>query len=132
MKNLQLIDDGTLDTVFFCDACGGRERFSDVERDSDGYVTEEEISRLTAEHAEECDGPENLSYHNLACRWYAGQWSSLYAFLSTGTIQETLSSEILSCIPHAEKNSHPNELQALKEFQAWAEQEEAKKFPSLD
>jgi hypothetical protein len=131
MKNLlTLCDDGTMDTVFQCEHCSSELRYSDVERDSEGYIPEEEISRLSAEHADECEGPEDLSHGELASRWHSGQWSPLYAFLSTGTVTEGLSSEILSCIPHAEKNSHENEVQALKEFQEWAESEESKKFPT--
>lgn len=131
MKNLlTLCDDGTMDTVFHCEHCSRELRYSEVERDSEGYIPEEEISRLSAEHAEECEGPKDLSHEELASRWHGGQWTALYAFLYTGTVTEWLSSEILSCITHAEKNSHANEVQALKEFQQWAEQEEAKKFPT--
>lgn len=121
-----------MDTVFQCEHCSQWVRYSEVERDSEGYIPEEEVSRLASEHAEECAGPEDLSHHELSSRWHGGQWTALYAFLSTGTVQETLSSEIRSCIPHAEKNSHEKEVQAMKEFQQWAEQKEAKLFPSED
>ena len=39
-KTLRLIDDGTLDTVVRCSKCGTIERFSDVERNDDGDITE--------------------------------------------------------------------------------------------
>lgn len=75
---------------------------------------------------------EDFSHYALAERWHGGQWSPLYAFLSTGTVTEGLSSEILSCMSHATKNSDEEEHSALFEFAQWAETEEAKKFPSED
>ena len=133
MKNLHLVDDGTMDTVFYCEQCSQQVRYSNVETDSEGYILEEEISSIEADHANECEGPppETLSHHALACDYHSGQWSALYAFSSTGTVTETLSSEIRSALAHAEKMAHhPAEINALKEFLEWAKTQESNKFPT--
>lgn len=36
-------------------------------------------------------------YRELAGQYHVGQWSALYAFASTGTIQPSLASEIVEC-----------------------------------
>ena len=36
-------------------------------------------------------------YRELAGKYHGGQWSALYAFASTGTIQPSLASEIVEC-----------------------------------
>ena len=83
----------------------------------------------------------------VANEWHGGQFSALYAFSSTGTVQETLSCEIRSCIKIAErtleKSSDGEDVDArllqvsedidiLKEFLEYAELAEAKKFPPQD
>lgn len=132
MKNLlTLCDDGTMDTVFHCEHCSGELRYSDVERDSEGYIPEEEISRLSADHAEECEGPEDLSHEELASRWHGGQWTALYAFLSSGTVTLGLTMEVVSATESARKQEcHTAEIDALEEFSRWAQIEETKKFPN--
>lgn len=39
----------------------------------------------------------NQSYRELAGQYHGGQWSALYSFASTGTVQPSLSSEIVEC-----------------------------------
>ena len=126
MENFSLVDDGTMDTVIRCDTCKQTETFSEVERSDDSDTDTEILSSLYATH--EC---VDVSFHRLAELYHSGQWSPLYAFLSTGTVVETLSCEIRSAIRMQEKSStHCAELAALEEFAQWAEAEEAKKFPN--
>lgn len=121
MENFSLVDDGTMDTVIRCETCKQVERFSDVERSSDPEADAETLSSLYAQHT--C---EDLSHARLAELYHGGQWSALYAFLSTGSVVNGLHSEILSCIRMAEKSSkHCAELAALEEFAQWAEKEES-------
>lgn len=129
MSRLTLVDDGTLDTVFACDACGREVRYAGdhFERDESGYLPDTAEADAAAEHEEECEGPEDTSHYGLACRWHGGQWSSLYAFLSSGTVTQGLACEIRECITIARKqDEHPAEVQGLEDFEQWAEQEEKK------
>lgn len=127
MENFSLVDDGTMDTVIRCQTCKQSERFSDVERFADPDADAEAISSLYAQHT--C---EDISHARLAELYHSGQWSPLYAFLSTGTVVQGLHSEILSCIRKQAKNAHCAEMAALEEFSTWAECEEAKLFPNED
>lgn len=121
MENFSLVDDGTMDTVIRCQTCKQVERFSEVERSADPDADAEILSSLYREHT--C---EDLSHARLAELYHSGQWSPLYAFLSTGTVVNGLHSEILSCIRMAEKSSkHCAELAALEEFAEWAKGEES-------
>jgi hypothetical protein len=129
MRNLTLLDDGTLDTLFQCAECRKRIRYSEFDRDTEGRPDADAMDKAESDHAEECEGPENLSFSSLAERWHGGQWSSLYAYLSTATVTVGLASELRSCVAHAIVASHWRECEALREFQAWAEKEEAKLFP---
>lgn len=56
MNNLTLLDDGTLDTVFECSKCGEDIRFSgeSIERDEDGYMTDDGLAYAEESHAEDC------------------------------------------------------------------------------
>lgn len=51
--NIQLGDDGTMDTVFYCEKCSEEIRYSDVDRDDDGYVTDEFFEQVADDH--ECE-----------------------------------------------------------------------------
>ena len=55
MPELTLLDDGTLDTVFLCSECGEELRYSDVERDSDGSISDDTLRQYAEEHADECE-----------------------------------------------------------------------------
>lgn len=58
MENLSLCDDGTLDTVFACSACGKEIRYSEFPRDDTGEPEAEALAEAEREHAEECEGEE--------------------------------------------------------------------------
>ena len=47
-----LEDDGTLDTVISCDACGEMVRFDECHRDTWGVITEQGWEEITNEAAE--------------------------------------------------------------------------------
>ena len=55
----------------------------------------------------------------LAEHWHGGQWSPLYAFLSTGTVEPGLSGELCQCLASAERHA-PEDIDALREFLQWA------------
>lgn len=71
---------------------------------------------------------ESLSHYDLACRWHGGQWSALYAFLSSGTVTHGLAREVKHCTMLA--TQWGEEIDALKDFLAWAEIEENKLLTS--
>lgn len=56
IPDLDLADDGTMDTVFHCSDCGEDVRYSGdaFERDEDGSLSEGELARAREEHADEC------------------------------------------------------------------------------
>ena len=58
---LILRDDGTLDTVLSCAACGELLRYAEADRDEHGAVEEGWMQGIQEEHAEECDGSEASS-----------------------------------------------------------------------
>lgn len=125
---LDVLDDGTMDTVLRCPDCRKKIRYSDVDRTDETWLEE-----FSAEHADECEGPEDLSKEKLAELYHSGQWSALYAFLSTGTITEGISAELRSAIRAAQDQQvHEYEILSLQEFLEWADAEEAKKFPTED
>ncbi len=58
-------------------------------------------------------------YRELAGQWHGGQWSSLYAFASTGTVQPSLASEIVECFEMVKSTDEPTrELRRLESFYA--------------
>lgn len=56
IPDLDLADDGTLDTVFHCSDCGEDVRYSGdaFDRDEDGSLAKGELERAREEHADEC------------------------------------------------------------------------------
>ncbi len=52
-------------------------------------------------------------YRELASQWHGGQWSALYSFASTGTIQPSLASEIVECFGMAESAKGRRALECL-------------------
>lgn len=54
---LDLIDDGTLDTVFRCPDCGAVERFDSLSefRDESGALSDEGVEYATELHADDCE-----------------------------------------------------------------------------
>jgi hypothetical protein len=60
--------------------------------------------------------------HRLACDWHGGQWSALYAFLSSGTVEHGLARELRTCLASTLRREEVAEDEApLREFLAWAE-----------
>lgn len=55
------------------------------------------------------------SLRQTAAEWHSGQWSPLYAFASTGTIESGLEAEILSCLRDASPRD-TERLQAILDF----------------
>ena len=64
---LQLVDEGTLDTVLRCSDCGEHIRYQEADRDGDGYVQAAWLHWATDEHSDECglepDAPP-LPFHD--------------------------------------------------------------------
>ncbi len=52
-------------------------------------------------------------YREIASKWHSGQWSALYAFASTGSIQPSLASEIVECFDLAESAKDRRMLECL-------------------
>lgn len=128
MKKVHLRDDGTLDHVFKCKDCRQEIRYA-----TDHFQPEDDREEIaSSDHAAECEGPEDTSHYALACRWHGGQWTSLYAFLSSGTVTHGLAKEIRTCVAIAERQGeHMVEIASLKDFLTWAEGEE-NKLPTSD
>lgn len=57
--------------------------------------------------------PENL--RQTASEWHSGQWSPLYAFASTGSIEPGLEAEISDCLRDASLEE-TKRLQAILDF----------------
>lgn len=53
---MRLVDEGTLDTVFECDRCRERLRYSEADRNDDG-PTPGAYARAEEDHRDECPGP---------------------------------------------------------------------------
>ena len=52
-------------------------------------------------------------YREIAGQWHGGQWSALYSFASTGTIQPSLASEIVECFDLAESVKDRRRLESI-------------------
>jgi hypothetical protein len=122
-----------MDTVFECDECGRELRYSSegINRDECGDVSDEEIQRVCEEHADECEGPADVSWRTLAGHYHGGQWSALYAYSSSGTRVDGLTSEVrdaydLAVANFRSKSTECNwrEEEALSDFLAWCESQD--------
>lgn len=65
---------------------------------------------------DEFEGIDEGEARTLAGYWHGGQTSPLYAFCSTGTITDGLTSEIESCLEHVASSSAKEELLQLKAY----------------
>ena len=54
-------------------------------------------------------------YRRLASEWHSGQWSSLYAYASSGSVTVGIGLEISSAISSAERH-HPEDVDELWSF----------------
>ena len=61
-KRMDLCDDGTLDTVVSCPVCGQEDRYSEADRDDQGYVTTEWLEEAYETHLEDLatDEPDDV------------------------------------------------------------------------
>lgn len=132
---LNLVDDGTLDTVFECEACGEHLRWNsdEITREADGGPDAKSIRRCTREHDDECEGREEPSFTTLAEWYHGGQWSALYAFSSSGTVTRGLTNEVRFAVK-AENTRRGRlvEKRAMLAFLEWAEKTEDAKYPNDD
>lgn len=68
---MMLVDDGTMDTVFECDKCGQRVRYSNEAtapyRDADGDMSDLGYECAEEDHADECQVQEEMSELTKAC-----------------------------------------------------------------